>query len=530
MASVVASEGVVTRFRPLAAPAVTGILVLVGWWLESRQPLPAASVNLMLLAPGLPALAAYLLAYAVGGYQSARAGLASLRRGRIDIDFLMVAAALGAAAIGRAQDGAILIFIFALSNALEEYAIGRTRKAIEALVQLRPTRARRVASVDDAAEPEMVLAEELAVGDLVLVLPGEQIPADGVVVRGESAVDSSAITGESVPQQRAAGQRVFAGSVNREGALWIEVDRTAGQSTLARIIQLVAEAQERKAPTQLFIERFEQVYSAAVVAGTLGVVAAGTGLFGWSFSEALYRAMTVMVVASPCAVVLSTMPAMLCAIAKGARNGVLFKGALYVEQLAGVQVVAFDKTGTLTVGRPQLTAVFPAEGQREEQVLLAAAAAEQGSEHPIAWAIIEEARRRGLSPAAPERSKIHPGRGVEAVVEGDRVVVGSPAWFSEMGRAPEGRLAQALRELEGTGQTAMVVSINGSGPVGLIGVADRVRPEASAAVRGLKRLGIQQVVMLTGDNERVASAIGRELVVDGVHAGMLPEDKKRVLA
>ncbi|WP_324669661.1 heavy metal translocating P-type ATPase [Geochorda subterranea] len=514
--------------RPLAVPLATGALTVLGWWLERRLA-PASAGGPLLLRPGLPALAAYLAAFAVGGFEPAREGLRSLRRGRIDIDFLMVAAALGAAAIGQAQDGAILIFIFALSHALEQYAVGRTRRAVEALVRLRPTRARRVRSLDDVGEGALVPADQLRPGDVVLVLPGEQIPADGVVVQGASAVDASAITGESIPQERAPGQTVFAGSVNRSGALWVQVTRSTPDSTLSRIIRLVAEAEEHKPPTQLFIERFEQVYSAAVVLATVGVIAAGPLVLGWSFDLTLYRAMTLMVVASPCAVVLSTMPAMLSAIARGARRGVLFKGALHLEQLASVRVVAFDKTGTLTMGRPSLTAVHGVDGWSESQVLALAASAEAGSEHPIARAIVEAAHRHDLAFSAPEQTTSHPGRGVEAVVAGDRVMVGSPAWFEEMGRPLRPELRDRLARLEAAGQTAMVVGVNGSGPVGLLAVADRVRPEARQAVAAMKRLGIR-VVMLTGDNARVAEAIGEELGVDEVHAGLLPEEKMHVLA
>jgi len=522
-------SGRLARLRPLAVPLATGALTLLGWWLEHRLAPALAADGLLVLQPGLPALAAYLAAFAVGGFEPAREGLRSLRRGRIDIDFLMVAAALGAAAIGQAQDGAILIFIFALSHALEEYAVGRTRRAMEALVKLRPTRARRVRSLDDVGEGTLVPADQLEPGDLVLVLPGEQIPADGVVVQGTSAVDTAAITGESVPQEREPGQTVFAGSVNRSGALWVRVTRSQPDSTLSRIIRLVAEAEERKPPTQLFIERFERAYSVAVVVATIGVIAAGPLLLGWGLDITLYRAMTLMVVASPCAVVLSTMPAMLSAIARGARRGVLFKGALYLEQLATVRVVAFDKTGTLTLGRPSLTDVYSVEGWSESQVLALAASAEAGSEHPIARAIVEAAQRRDLSFAAPEQTTSYPGRGVEAVVSGERVMVGSPAWFEEMGMTLPARLRERLARLEAAGQTAMVVGVNGSGPVALLAVADQLRPEARQAVQALKRLGLR-VVMLTGDNARVAEAIGEELGVDEVHAGLLPEEKMQVLA
>ena len=537
------------RLRPLSIPAATAVLLVFAWWVERLagvMPAGAAGEAGAFAAPWVttpwPALALYAAACLVGGWESARRGLASLRRGRIDIDFLMVAAAAGAFAIGQPQDGAVLIFIFALGNALEHYALAHTRRAIQALVRLRPTRARRlrspgddgaaIASMDGALQPdqlETVGIEALRVGDIVQVLPGERLPVDGVVVHGRSALDTSAITGESIPQEKGPGDMVLAGSVNQQGLLWVRVSRPAEDSTLARIIQLVEQAQEHKAPTQLFIERFEQVYSAAVVGLTLLMMVVPPLALGWDLRTSLYRAMTVMVVASPCAVVLSTMPAMLSAVASGARKGVLFKGALYLEQLAHVRVVALDKTGTLTVGRPEVAEVVAAEGWTPEQVLAVAAGVEAGSEHPIAKAVVEQARRRGLTVAVARETQVLPGRGVQGYVGEDRVRVGSPTWFAREGFALPASLAQALRRMEAAGQTVMLVGVNGSGPIGAISVADRLRPQARLAVEGLKRRGIRRVVMLTGDNPAVAAAVAAAAGVDEYHAGLLPEQKLAIL-
>ncbi|HEY8487120.1 MAG TPA: heavy metal translocating P-type ATPase, partial [Limnochordales bacterium] len=377
---------------------------------------------------------------------------------------------------------------------------------------------------------ETVPVEQLQVGDIVQLLPGERLAVDGVVVQGHSAVDASAITGESIPVDRNPGDVVMAGSVNQHGVLWVRVTRPVHDSTLSRIIQLVAQAQEHKTPTQLFIERFERVYSAAVVALTVAMMVVPPLVLGWDWRTSLYRAMTVMVVASPCAVVLSTMPAMLSAVANGARRGVLFKGALYLEQLAHVKVMAFDKTGTLTVGRPEVTRVLALEGHDEHQLLAAAAGLEAASEHPIARAVVEHARARNVPVEVASETQVYPGRGLEGRVGPLTVRVGSPAWFAEQGMSAPPRLAQAVAELEAAGQTVMLVSMNGSGPVGAIAVADRLRPQAREAVQGLKALGVKRVVMLTGDNPTVARAVAQAAGVDEFFAGLLPEQKMQVLA
>ncbi len=520
----------------LVVPAAVAAFTAAGWVWEN---LAAPDLADPWAPQRWPALALYLAAYAVGGWEPGRSGLRSLRAGRIDIDLLMVAAALGAFAIGQAPDGAVLIFIFALSHSLEEYALDRTRSAIHSLVSLRPTQARRLLTPPQgAAGPEevggggqvaWVPVEELRVGDLVEVLPGERLPVDGVIVQGRSAVDLSAMTGESIPQGRGPGDEVLAGSVNLQGLLWVRVTKKPEESTLARIIQLVEQARERKARLQRFIERFEGRYSAAVVAGTLLLVLAGPLALGWEWRETLRRAMTAMVAASPCAVVLSTMPTMLSAMAASARRGVLFKGAVHLEQLGAVRVVAFDKTGTLTAGTLQVTEVVAGPGWEETAVVALAAGAEGGSEHPVARAIVREANRLGLRPQTPQWSRVRPGRGVEAQVGVDRVVVGSPAWFREMGLTVSPALAASLQRLEAAGQTAMLVGIEGAGAVGVIAVTDRVREEAASAVAALRRLGVRRVVMLTGDNPRVAEAIGAQVGVDEVHAALLPEQKMEVL-
>ena len=534
------------RLKPLWVPAATAALGLVAWWVERRWALLPATGGEAWGWDGLwggrpcVAVALYALACLVGGYEPARNGLASLRRRRIDIDFLMVAAAAGAFAIGQPQDGTVLIFIFALGNALEHYALSHTRRAIQSLVRLRPTRARRLRPGQAAQELpegvplppdqlETVPVEQLRPGDLVQVLPGERLAVDGVVAYGHSSLDTSAITGESLPRGVGPGQEVLAGSVNQQGLLWVRVSRPAQDSTLARIIQLVEQAQEHKPPTQLFIERFEGIYSAAVVVVTLLMMAIPPLVWGWDLSTSLYRAMTVMVVASPCAVVLSTLPAMLSAVASGARRGVLFKGALYLERLAQVRVLALDKTGTLTFGRPEVMEVVPAPGRSSDEVLTLAASVEAGSEHPIARAVVQEARRRSLPVSTAQDVQGVPGKGVQGVRDGRRIRVGSPRWLAGEGAALPEPLSRAIRELEASGQTLMVVDVEGDGPVGVIGVADRLRPQARAAVAALKRRGIRRVVMLTGDNPQVARAVASAVGVDEYHAGLLPEQKLAML-
>ncbi|MCT7353986.1 heavy metal translocating P-type ATPase, partial [Streptomyces sp. 15-116A] len=367
----------------------------------------------------------YALTYATGGWEPGWAGLRALREKTLDVDLLMIVAALGAASIGQVMDGALLIVIFATSGALEALATARTADSVRGLLDLAPAGATRIEA--DGSET-VVAVDDLVVGDVILVRPGERIGADGRVLDGASDVDQATITGESLPVAKEKDDEVFAGTFNGTGALRVRVERDASDSVIARIVRMVQEASETKAPTQLFIEKVEQRYSLGMVMATLGVFLVPLAL-GADLTDSLLRAMTFMIVASPCAVVLATMPPLLSAIANAGRHGVLVKSAVVMERLGQVDAVALDKTGTLTEGTPRVTDVcpLPGTGLDEHGLLLLAAAAEAPSEHPLARAIVTAARDRGLVPEPVEEFASTPGVGVQATVEGRLVEVGAPA-------------------------------------------------------------------------------------------------------
>ncbi|MGB9998554.1 heavy metal translocating P-type ATPase [Streptomyces pseudogriseolus] len=459
--------------------------------------------------------------YVTGGWEPGWEGLKALRNRTLDVDLLMVVAALGAAAIGQVLDGALLIVIFATSGALEAVATARTADSVRGLLDLAPTTATRLVPGGE----ETVAAEKLKVGDVILVRPGERVGADGQVLDGASDVDQATITGEPLPVAKQAGDEVFAGTVNGTGALRVRVDRDPADSVIARIVKMVEEASGTKAPTQLFIEKIEQRYSIGMVVATLAVFAIALA-FGSALQPALLRAMTFMIVASPCAVVLSTMPPLLSAIANAGRHGVLAKSAVVMERLGQVDAVALDKTGTLTEGTPRVIDIRPLHGSGldEDGLLALAAAAEHPSEHPLARAVVDAARERCLTlPEALDFSSA-PGQGVSATVAGRTVQVGSPARLP----AATGPVSAAVAELEETGQTAVLV-LRDDSPVGVIGIADRLRPDAAATVTALTELTGRSPVLLTGDNERAARHLAAQVGITDVRAGLLPQDKAAVV-
>lgn len=473
---------------------------------------------------GLPpaaAIALYLLAYVAGGYDVARHGFGAALNLRFDVDVLMIVAAIGAAILGEWPEGAFLLFLFSLGHALEHYATGRARRAISALGEITPktARVRR-----DGREAELPV-EDLLRGDLVVVRPGERIPVDGKVVAGRSAVDQSPITGESVPAEKAPGENVFAGTVNGEGALEVEVTRLARDTTLARVVQMVQEAETQKSPTQRFTERFERVFVPVVLvsAVALAVVPPLVGLLPWS--AAFLRAITLLVASSPCALALATPSAVLAGVAQGARNGVLIKGGAHLENLGAVEVIAFDKTGTITRGKPEVTDVIPLDGAGEREILQVAAGVESRSSHPLAQAIVRRAQVLGLElPQAGELQSIT-GRGVRAELGGRVVRIGNLRLFSEEdGQPVPDEVAQRVEALEESGRTTMVVKVDGRF-LGIVALADRPRPEAKSALEHLRRLGVRALVMLTGDNERVAAGIAHEVGLTEYRANLLPEQK-----
>jgi Cd2+/Zn2+-exporting ATPase len=466
----------------------------------------------------------YGIAYLAGGYYGLLAGLALLRQRRLDVNLLMILAAVGAAVIGQPAEGATLLFLFSLSNTLQSFAMDRSRKAIEKLLDLRPP----MATVRRSDQLATVPVEELVIGDLVLVRPGERFPIDGLIEAGTSTADQSTITGESTPSQKRPGDPVFAGTVNGYGSLEVRVTHLAQDTTLAKIVQLVEKAQANRAQTQRMLDRFEQVYANLVLAGAALLILVPYVFLGEVTYQTFYRSMTWLVVASPCALVISTPASILSAIANGARRGVLFKGGVHLEQTANIKVVAFDKTGTLTNGVPMLTRLVCVDGTTQDDLLRCAAAAEARSEHPLAKAVLTSAAERGLQlPAATEFRAI-PGLGVEATVEGKRVWIGNERLFIERRIPVPAGLAREARSLEEKGQTVMLVYADGAW-VGLLAVADVLRPDAAEIVAELRHLGVAKVVMLTGDNERVAAEIAARAGVDEFHAGLLPQEKVRLI-
>ncbi|MFH8475896.1 heavy metal translocating P-type ATPase [Streptomyces sp. NPDC018000] len=490
----------------------------------------AATVLFLIALPlqltGAPAWAwgtLYALAYVSGGWEPGWAGLQALKEKTLDVDLLMIVAALGAAAIGQVMDGALLIVIFATSGALEALATARTADSVRGLLDLAPAKATRL---DADGSETIVPVEELAVGDTILVRPGERVGADGRVLDGASDIDQATITGEPLPVAKEAGDEVFAGTLNGTGALRVRVERDASDTVIARIVRMVEEASETKAPTQLFIEKVEQRYSLGMVAATLAVflvpLAFGTGL-----ADSLLRAMTFMIVASPCAVVLATMPPLLSAMANAGRHGVLVKSAVVMERLGQVDAVALDKTGTLTEGTPRVTDVRPLAGSGldEAELLTLAAAAEHPSEHPLARAVVDAARERGLSLPVAEDFDSTPGVGVTASVGGREVAVGAPARLLDgTSDAGPARAAAVAGELEDGGRTAVLVTVDGA-PAGLLGIADRLRTDATATVASLTSLTGTAPMLLTGDNPRAAARLAAEAGIDEVRAGLLPQHK-----
>jgi len=463
----------------------------------------------------------YLACYVSGGWEPALAGLRALRARSLDVDLLMIVAAIGAAAIGQVFDGALLIVIFATSGALEAWATHRTADSVRALLQLAPEKATRLSP---GGGEELIDTKELIVGDLVLVRPGERIGADGAVVDGISEVDQASITGEPLPVLKQLGDEVFAGTLNGTGALQVRVDRAAAESVVARIVTLVQDASATKAKTQLFIEKVEQRYSVIVVAATLALFFIPLAL-GGDLQATLLRAMTFMIVASPCAVVLATMPPLLSAIANAGRHGVLVKSAVVMEQLGTISTVAFDKTGTLTEGTPRVAEIhpLPGSGLDTDTLLGLAAAAERPSEHPLAAAIVATAHSRGLFLPNASAFDSTPGRGVTAQINGHRVQVGSPALLQNPS-PPVPAIRETVDRVEADARTAVVVFVDGH-PVGVLALADRLRPAAAATTAALTALTGNTPVLLTGDNQTAANRLGQEVGITDTRGGLLPADK-----
>ncbi|MBN3523354.1 heavy metal translocating P-type ATPase [Paenibacillus apiarius] len=470
------------------------------------------------------AIAFYLLAYVSGGGLKLKDGIATLVREKdLDVNLLMIAAAVGAACIGYWSEGAVLIFIFALSGALETFTMNRSSRDISALMELKPEHANVLRNGEEANVP----VEELRLGELVIVRPGERIPADGTITEGHSAVNQASITGESLPVDKAQGDEVFAGTVNGQGALYVEVTQTSESTLFSKIIRLVQEAQSEMPKSQRFIEKFERIYARVIILATIVLILVPFLFFGEAWEDVFYRAMVFLVVASPCALVASIMPATLSAISNSARKGMLFKGGAHLDHISRIQVIAFDKTGTLTMGELSVTDVLPYAGFSEHELLQATAALESLSTHPIAKAIVQEAEacRSGqhIDDAwmRPTDYQALAGLGIEARMGGARWRVGKPKFV--MHAEQQNALHGVVRSLQQQGKTVIVVQREEE-IAGIIALQDRIRPQAKAMVQQLQRIGIK-VAMLTGDQEQTAAAIAQEAGIELVFAELMPEDK-----
>jgi Cd2+/Zn2+-exporting ATPase len=467
---------------------------------------------------------AFTLAAIFGGWFSLRSTLRSLARLRFDVNLLMILAAIGAGVIGYVFEAAVLMFLFSLSNTLEVYTMGRTRRALHALLKLRPARA---LVVRDGREIE-IDAESVAIGERVIVKPGEAIPVDGVVLTGTSLVDQSSLTGESVPVAKEAGDRVFTGTLNQQGSIDVRTTRAASDTALARIVTLVREAQEQKSRTEEVAEWVGRYYTVVVMLAALAMIVIPPFAFGHDFQISFYRAMTLLVVASPCALVIATPATILSAIANAARNGVLFKGGRFIEALGRVKAIAFDKTGTLTRGRFEVTDVFALDGTNEEELLGWAASAEKRSPHPLAQAVVRAAEARGLHPSAAEQLTNHLGKGLAARVNGIQVEIGTPELFAHLGVAVPAPVLERVATFHREAHTAMIVRRGAAW--GVIAAADELRPAAAGMVAELKREGIASVVLLSGDDPGTVEAIARRAGVDEFRGALLPEDKVNAIA
>ncbi len=498
--------------RELLFSIVSGLLLLTGWLGGQFLDFPALLSTVL-----------YLTAYLFGGWDIARHAWHALRERHFDTDLLMVMAAIGAAILGEFAEGALLLFLFSLGHALEERALDRARAAVKALTELAP----KTALVRRDGKEQELPVEALRLEDEVIVRPGVRIPMDGVILDGRSGVDQSPVTGESLPVDKVPGDAVFAGTVNGEGALEVKVTRLAKDSTLARVMRMVEEAQAQKSPTQQTVEKFERVFVPAVLILTALVIILPP-LFGFPFRESFLRAMTLLVAASPCALALGTPSAILAGVAQAARNGVLVKGGAHLENLGRLKAIAFDKTGTVTHGRPEVTDIVPLSELSKAELLSLAAGAESRSAHPLAQAVVRAAQTQGAPLSVVDEVEAFTGRGLRAVSNGKTIWIGNQKLMDEAGAMFSGESLEIGEALQQAGKTLMWIA-EGQTLLGLIALADTLRSEAAQAMKALNQAGVEHTIMLTGDNARAASAIAAEIGLTEFRADLMPEDKLTVI-
>lgn len=485
---------------------ISGVLIFTGWIL--------LKFDIQTVAVPI-----FILAFLIGGYFKAKEGIQdTIEEKELNVEMLMIIAAIGAAIIGYWMEGAILIFIFALSGALETYTMNRSQKEISALMDIQPEEALRI--MDD--KEERVHISELALGDHVLVKPGERIPTDGNIVRGESAIDEAAITGESIPLEKKQGDGVYAGTMNVNGSIVVEVTKLSTETLFQKIINLVQNAQSEKSPSQQFLERFEGPYVKIVLVVVAVMMVLPHFLLGWSWNETFYRAMILLVVASPCALVASIMPATLSAISNGARKGILFKGGVHLENLSHLQAIAFDKTGTLTKGKPEVTDVVVRENITQEEFLYIVGSIESYSNHPLAQAITAYAKKNTPKPLQrPDHLDDKAGWGVKGNLHEKEYLVGKANFVgTDAAKVFENGVAETFTN---EGKTVVYVS-DEAGIVGILALKDVIRKETVEAIKQLQALQVQ-TIMITGDSERTAAAIAKQAAIGKYVAECLPETK-----
>ncbi|MGA3878675.1 heavy metal translocating P-type ATPase [Bacillus pumilus] len=488
----------------LIAAGISGILILVGWMLKDES---------------MWSIPLFILAFIIGGFAKAKEGIEeTISSKSLNVELLMIFAAIGSAIIGYWAEGAILIFIFSLSGALETYTSNKSKKDLTALMSIAPDEA---TFIEEDGTTIQVAASSLTPGDRIMIKAGERIAADGVILSGRTSVDESALTGESVPQEKGQGEDVFAGTVNLNGSLTVEVTKHNEETLFHKIIKLVESAQESVSPSQAFIEKFEGVYVKGVLITVAILMVLPHFVLGWSMSETFYRAMVFMVVASPCALVASIMPAALSLISNGARNGMLVKGSVFLEKLGTSSMIAFDKTGTITSGKPAVEQVVIAKGQEEAAFYQALYQIESQSNHPLAKAISDMAQEQQIERSAHVTIEETSGFGVKAQLNGETWRIGKKDFAGKASMDRE--IEETGEHLSEKGYTVVYVQKDQE-VVGCLGLKDQIRPEAKKMIQELNDLGIQ-TVMLTGDQQKTAEAIAQEAGIQKVVAGCLPDEK-----
>lgn len=493
--------------REIQKIAVSSVLLGIGLYIEYSSGSTTIS-HLLFLLVGI-----------ISGYGIAKRGIISLLKKRFDMNFLMTIAAVGAFLIGYGEEGASVLYLFSIAEFLEEYAGDRARNSIISLVRLAP----ETAIVIREGKEESLHVHSVNVNDIIAVKPGEKIPLDGIVVNGESSIDQSAITGESMPVNKSEGDPVFAGTLNNHGYLEIKVTKISGETILSKIVQLVEQAERKKSHTEKFVDRFARYYTPAVILLSASVAVIPGIFFNKPFDEWIYRALVLLVISCPCALAISTPVSIVSGITGAARNGVLIKGGNYIEEMARARVFVFDKTGTLTEGKPEVTDIIEADNCDLRVILRIAASVEALSEHPIAKAIVSKASIENIDLRPVSRFEATPGKGIKGDIDHHTYCIGSPSYFSGLSIPFP---VEKVRELESDGKTAILVGDREC--IGVIAIMDRIRDAASGTIARLKTKGMK-VVMLTGDNERIAGSIAGRLQIDEYHAGLLPEDKVRII-